>query len=81
MDKDLTVKSGSGNVFADLGLPNADELLLKAKLADQISDIISQRQLTQTEAAELRRCRSAYSVRFGTRKDFCFLGRTSFSIS
>ena len=53
MSKDITIKSSSGNVFADLGLPNSDELLIKAKLADQISDAISQRKLTQTEAAEL----------------------------
>src|SRR5687768_9498670 len=44
---------GSGNVFADLGLPNADELLAKADLAFQISSIIEARGLTQTRAAEI----------------------------
>ena len=53
MAEDINVKSSSGNVFADLGLLDSDELLIKAKLADQISDIIAQRKLTQTEAAEL----------------------------
>lgn len=53
MAENIEIHSGSGNVFADLGLPNADELLIKAKLADQISDIISQRKLTQAEAANL----------------------------
>jgi predicted XRE-type DNA-binding protein len=43
----------SDNVFADLGLPNADELLIKAELAHQISELIEVRQLTQTAAAEL----------------------------
>ncbi|MDQ6907348.1 MAG: helix-turn-helix domain-containing protein [Chloroflexota bacterium] len=43
---------GSGNVFADLGLPNADELLAKAKIVGQISDLIEARRLTQTDAAE-----------------------------
>jgi predicted XRE-type DNA-binding protein len=43
----------SGNVFADLGLPDADELLAKADLAIQISRIIEERELTQAEAAEL----------------------------
>jgi predicted XRE-type DNA-binding protein len=43
----------SGNVFADLGLPNADELLIKAELAHQISELIEVRQLTQIAAAEL----------------------------
>lgn len=43
----------SGNVFADLGLPDADELLAKADLAIRISGIIDERELTQAEAAEL----------------------------
>jgi predicted XRE-type DNA-binding protein len=43
----------SGNVFADLGLPNADELLARADLAIQISRIIDERGLTQAQAAEI----------------------------
>jgi len=43
----------SGNIFADMGLPNAEELLAKADLAIQISRIIEERELTQAEAAEL----------------------------
>lgn len=49
----LTANEGSSNVFADLGLPDADELLAKARLASAISDIISGRHLTQVAAAEL----------------------------
>src|SRR5580658_9227858 len=45
------VTEGSGNVFADLGLPNADQELLKAQLTLQIYRIIKQRGLTQTQAA------------------------------
>lgn len=45
------VTPSSGNVFRDLRLPNADELLAKADLAIEISRIIRQRKLTQTEAA------------------------------
>ena len=41
----------SGNVFADLGLPNAEELQAKAALANQISSIVTHRHLTQVEAA------------------------------
>jgi predicted XRE-type DNA-binding protein len=42
----------SGNVFADLGLPNAEERLLKAQLAVQIRRFIEQKGWTQSEAAE-----------------------------
>jgi predicted XRE-type DNA-binding protein len=42
-----------GNVFADLGFSNADEMLVKAKLVKQINDLISDRQLTQSEIAEI----------------------------
>jgi predicted XRE-type DNA-binding protein len=42
----------SGNVFADLGLPNADEELAKAKLALSIRQQIEALNLTQTAAAK-----------------------------
>ena len=42
----------SGNVFADLGLPGADERMLKAQLAVQIRRFIEQKGWTQAEAAE-----------------------------
>jgi predicted XRE-type DNA-binding protein len=43
----------SGNVFADLGLPGAEERLLKARLAAEIARAIAGRKLTQAAAAEL----------------------------
>ena len=46
------VMEASGNVFADLGLPNADQELLKARLTLQIYRIVKQRGLTQTQAAK-----------------------------
>jgi len=42
----------SGNVFADLELPDADERMLKAQLAVQIRRFIDEKGWTQTEAAE-----------------------------
>jgi len=44
---------GSGNVFADLGLPNPEQELVKASLTLRIHRIIRQRGLTQKEAAAL----------------------------
>jgi predicted XRE-type DNA-binding protein len=48
-----TSEMGSGNVFADLGLPNPEDRLAKAELARRISLIIAERRLTQVEAALL----------------------------
>jgi predicted XRE-type DNA-binding protein len=43
----------SGNVFKDLGFPNAEEMLAKANLASSINEILRKRKLTQKEAAEV----------------------------
>ncbi|WP_019503220.1 helix-turn-helix domain-containing protein [Pleurocapsa sp. PCC 7319] len=53
MSDDIRVQPSSGNVFADLNLANPEERLIKAELARRISGIISQKGLTQIEAAEL----------------------------
>lgn len=47
------VERGSTNVYADLGMPDAEEMLVKAQLATKIGDIIKRRKLTQVQAAEL----------------------------
>ena len=46
------VKS-SGNVFADLGLPDAEERLAKAELARKIESVIKRKKLTQEQAAKI----------------------------
>jgi predicted XRE-type DNA-binding protein len=51
--KSLRVQASSGNVFADLGLPNPEEKLVKAQLAHRICEVITARALTQTKAAEI----------------------------
>jgi predicted XRE-type DNA-binding protein len=47
------IHAGSGNVFADLGLPNAEEHLVKAQLVYKINGLIKERGLRQVEAAML----------------------------
>lgn len=51
--EDILVEESSGNVFADLGLPDPEERLAKADLAIAIGREIDSRNLTQAEAAEL----------------------------
>lgn len=46
-------ETGSRNVFRDLGLPNADEHLVKAQLVFKIDSLMKERGLKQIEAADL----------------------------
>lgn len=50
---EMQFTEGSGNVFADLGLEDAEELYLRAEMANAIRQTIKQRSLTQKKAAEL----------------------------
>jgi predicted XRE-type DNA-binding protein len=52
-EADIAVTAGSGNVFADIGLPEADEELAKAQLANHIRHVLRSRRLTQASAAKL----------------------------
>jgi predicted XRE-type DNA-binding protein len=49
--RDYTVSSG--NVFADIGLPNPEEALAKAELAHKITVLIKGKGLTQVQTARL----------------------------
>lgn len=53
MIQESRVQTSSGNLFADLGLENSDELLVEAELARKISSIIHKQHMTQAEAAEI----------------------------
>jgi predicted XRE-type DNA-binding protein len=53
MQTEIEFKKGSVNIFKDLGLPNPEERLTKAKIASMIYDIIEQRELTQKEAGTI----------------------------
>jgi predicted XRE-type DNA-binding protein len=43
----------SDNIFRDFGLPDADELLARAKLMSGVTEIIKERGLTQAQAAKI----------------------------
>jgi predicted XRE-type DNA-binding protein len=47
------IERGSGNVFADLRLPNPELALAKAELVQRIRDLLAERKLTQGKAAKL----------------------------
>jgi predicted XRE-type DNA-binding protein len=49
--KDVFV--GTGNIFADIGLPNAEEHLIKAQLVYKIHRLMKARKLRQVDAAKL----------------------------
>ena len=53
MSRDIPVHRGSGNVFADLGFDDPEEMRLRADLVQQMREIIKRRKLTQVAAAEL----------------------------
>ena len=53
MTRAIEVEEGSGNIFADLRLPNPEQELLKAELTLQIYRIIKRRNLTQTQAGKI----------------------------
>ena len=50
---DAEITYGTGNVFADLGLPDAAERQTKTRLALAIVDIVKQRKLKQVEAGRI----------------------------
>lgn len=53
MKKSLQFEVGSDNIFADIGLPNPEEHLIKAQLVVKISRLMTERGLKQREAAAI----------------------------
>lgn len=49
----IEIEESSGNVYADLQIPDAEAMYVKARLASKIGDIIRHRHLTQQQAAEI----------------------------
>jgi predicted XRE-type DNA-binding protein len=49
------MEKSSGNVYRDLGVPDNEDMLVKAQLVEKIAEIIEKQQLTQERAAALLR--------------------------
>jgi phage-related protein/predicted XRE-type DNA-binding protein len=52
MARKVQVEAGSDNIFADLGLPDAETHLLKAQIVSEIYRLTQQRKLTQAQAGK-----------------------------
>ena len=50
---DTRIEASTGNVFADLGRPDADTHLLKAEIVTRIDKVIRRRGLKQIDAGKL----------------------------
>ena len=82
------VEVGSGNVFADLGLEDAEELLLKAELIVRIAQLIKKKRLTQAEVAKragldqpkISRLLSGHLSGFSIDRLFAILNRLGHSV-
>jgi predicted XRE-type DNA-binding protein len=53
MTEESEFYEGSGNVFADLGLEDADELYSRAKIGFEVWKILKERKLKQREIAQI----------------------------
>ena len=51
--ENIEVHESSGNIFADLGLPDAEDMLLKSNIVIELRRLIEARKLSQTAAAKL----------------------------
>jgi predicted XRE-type DNA-binding protein len=50
---EVSVKEGTRNIYADLGLADSEDMLIKAQLVTKMAEIIKKRGLTQEQAAEI----------------------------
>ena len=53
MKEEIECLEGSGNVFADIGLKDADELFARAQIGVEVLKILKDRKLKQREIGEL----------------------------
>jgi predicted XRE-type DNA-binding protein len=86
---DIEYEEGSGNVFADLGLDDADELHARAQLGFHVHKLLTDRKLKQKEIATLLGIRqpevshllNGHFSRFTTEKLLEFLKRLDQTVS
>jgi predicted XRE-type DNA-binding protein len=52
MKRKTDITAGSGNIFADLNLPDAETHFLKAQIVSEIYRLIRERKLTQVQAGK-----------------------------
>ena len=52
-NKMTIIEEGTTNVYADLGMADAEEMIVKAQLASKIGEIITSRKWSQQKAADL----------------------------
>jgi predicted XRE-type DNA-binding protein len=52
MARKIRIEKGSDNIFADLGLPDAETHFLKAQIVSEIYRLTKQRKLTQARAGK-----------------------------
>jgi predicted XRE-type DNA-binding protein len=53
MTRKVKVEIGSGNIFADIGLPDAESHFLKAQIVSEIYRLANARKLTQAAVGKL----------------------------
>lgn len=49
----IEIEEGTSNVYADLGMADANQMLVKAQLATKIGEIIKSRKWSQQQAADV----------------------------
>jgi predicted XRE-type DNA-binding protein len=53
MKEEISCYEGSGNIFADIGLKDADEVFARAQIGVEVLKILKDRKLKQREIGEL----------------------------
>lgn len=53
IDSEIELKRSSGNIYTDLGFPDAEQMLIKAQLVSKIGEILRTRKWTQQHASQV----------------------------